>query len=472
MTIDASDLQNHLPGRRWFGGKGRTIASLELVDEGVLDDGPPALELAIVKVVYADGDSEHYHLPLIVHEDGTWRDAFDEPKRLALLGELLAHGVSIKGSTGVFGFSGAGMDPLSPPGTQSIRAIGAEQTNTSVVLDERYILKVFRKVALGPNPDLELSRLLTNKSFEHTPGHAGEISFEGELDGEEVVIDLGIAQPFISDAIEGWDKTLQAVRELYDAIHEADAPEDRKVLTEERAGDILEQLASLGDVTAAMHVALTRDETDPDLAPAEIESHDLEEWADRALASLRREMEHEPELAELAPAIQERIAQLPSVEDPGPKTRVHGDYHLGQVLFSRRGWMVIDFEGEPNRSLDERRAKQSPLRDVAGMLRSFSYATVAVMFERAEPGSDGWDRLEPWADCFESLAADRFLHAYLSKSHEGTFLPAERETQITMLDVFEIDKALYELGYERTHRPDWKRIPLKGIQQVISRRDV
>ena len=176
-----------------------------------------------------------------------------------------------------------------------------------------------------------------------------------------------------------------------------------------------------------------------------------------------------PELKELTSRIAERINTLSEVEEPGLKIRVHGDYHLGQVLSSTRGWMILDFEGEPARSLEDRRAKQSALRDVAGMVRSFSYAAIAALFERAEPGTDAWLRLEPWADMWEKLARERFLHGYLTRSLEGRFLPADRDTLMTMLDVFEIDKALYELDYEQRMRPDWARIPIRGIAHIIAR---
>lgn len=467
MIFNLDALLERLPEQRWFGGKGRTPASVTLVDHGVLDDGPPALVLALARVVYVDEGVELYHLPLLVQEDGSIADAFEDPARLSLFGELLAHGVSIKGEHGVFAFNGPGMDPLQPPGAQSVRSIAAEQTNTSLVLDDRFIVKLFRRIAPGPNPDLELSRVLTTKGFEHTPGHAGELSYEGEIDGEEIVLDLAIAQPFLPDMVEGWVKTLEAVRELYDQIHEADIAEDRRVLTEERAADMLETIAELGDATAGLHIALTREETEPDFVPETIQLEDLVEWSDSALVSLARELEVNPDIEPLAEAVKERLEALRTVDDPGMKTRIHGDYHLGQVLYGQRGWMLIDFEGEPARTLEERRAKQSPLRDVAGMIRSFSYATLQVLFERAEPDTDEWQRLQPWAECFESLAVERFLHAYLSRAHEGTFIPAARENLTTMLDAFVLDKALYELGYERSHRPGWIRIPMQGITRVL-----
>ena len=474
MRIDLEQLRNRLPEQRWFGGKGRPLASVEVIDHAILDDGPPSLALGIFRVNYEDGDSQLYHLPLLVEEDGSSRDALDDVDRLKLLGELMAHGDSVKGERGVFNFGGPGLDPLSPPGAGSARVLQAEQSNTSLVLDDSIIIKLFRRVDYGSNPDLELTRFLTNEAFSHIPPHLGEVVYEGdELQDEPVQIDIAIAQRFIPDAREGWVETLNHLRGLYDAVDPADVAEDLRFLTEERAARSLKWMGELGDVTASMHVALAREEADPEFGAEAIDESDLEEWAERARASLKTlQARRLPEIAALdplAPRIEAGIDRLKGLTERGSKTRIHGDYHLGQVIRSPRGWMILDFEGEPVRTLDERVAKQSALRDVAGMLRSLNYAAYAALFERGDPGSDEWARLEPWARTWEDLAREKLLSSYLTRSHEGRFLPTEREDLMTMLEVFEIDKALYELGYEIGHRPTWIRIPLEGIAKVIER---
>ncbi|MBW3595180.1 MAG: phosphotransferase [Actinobacteria bacterium] len=467
MKIDTQQILDRLPEQRWFGWKDRAIAAVDVVDFGVVDDGIPALTLAVVRVRF-DGGSALFQLPLLVEEDGTSRDAFEDVDRLRVFGACLAHGTSVKGAHGTFRFTGPGLDPLSPPGKVSARTMGAEQTNTSLVLDEQMIVKLFRRVDTGHNPDLELTRVLTESGFMHTPPHLGELVYEGVVDGEEVQIDLCVAQQFLSDSIEGWSETLKRLHQLYDSIEDQDIAEDMRFLTEERSGDLLALIQDLGEVTASLHVALSREELDPDIAPEPIERSDLEEWARSARASLQLLLDDGVvELQELAPQIEERIAKLPEVTEPGLKTRAHADYHLGQVLLTGRGWMILDFEGEPARTLEERRAKTSPLRDVAGMLRSFNYAATAALFERAEPDSEEWKRLAPWADTWETLARERFIHGYLMRSHEGRFVPRDRSELMVMLDVFEIDKALYEVGYERGHRPDWVRIPLHGIAKTL-----
>jgi len=463
VITDIGSIARRLPEQRWFGFKDRAITSVELLDEATLDDGPPALVLALLRVTI-DDEPILFQLPLLVEEDGTSRDPAEEPGRLAIFGELMAHGDSIKGSSGVFHFGGPGLDPLAvPPGSGSVRVVDAEQSNTSIVLDESVILKFFRKVDIGPNPDLELNRLLTSEGFDHIPAQLGEVTYEAEIDGDEATIDLAIAQQLIGDSTEGWSYLLSLLHRFYDEVDPADAREDHVFLTEERARESLDALEELGDVTASLHVALARDESNPDLVPEPMSPGDLEQL----VAEIRSSITNVP--AEALKGVARILKDVESIEDAGYRIRVHGDYHLGQVLRSARGWMILDFEGEPLRPLEVRRAKLNPLKDVSGMLRSLNYAAVATLFERAQPDGDEWERLAPWADVWEDLARDRFLTAYLTRAHEGRFLPADRDALAGLLAAFEVEKALYELDYEKGHRPDWIRIPERGIVRVAER---
>ena len=466
MITDPKTLLATLPEQRWFGHKDNALAGIELVDEVILSDGPPALVIAIVAVNF-EGEVVYYQMPLLVEEDGRARDAAEEPGRLALLGELMAHGDSVKGNSGIFHFGGPGLDPLAePPGRSSVRVVGAEQSNTSIVFDEQVILKFFRRVSVGMNPDLELNRFLTSEGFDHIPAQVGEMTYEGPIDGDEISIDLGIAQLFLAEGADAWEDVAQRLRAFYDEVDPADVSEDQRFLTEERAGSLLESIGELGDVIASMHVSLARDEAEPEIAPVPMEIEDISELRERIESSLDSASLD----TELDEAIRTRLQALEELEDAGSKTRVHGDLHLGQVMTTPRGWMILDLEGEPMRSLEERRAKQSPLKDVAGMLRSFNYAAVSALFERGEPGSETWDRLEPWAACWETLARERFLSGYLTRAHEGRFLPADRNALVALLSAFEIEKALYELAYEESHRPEWVRIPMHGIRRSLEDR--
>ena len=468
MVTDTEKLLEEFPNKRWFGAKGRALDRVEVLDEVVIDDGPPQLLLALVVVHLETEPRQIYQVLVHVHEDGRQTDALDDPERLTVIGELMAHGATFHGSSGDFHFGGPGLDPLAPPST-SASVLDAEQSNSSLVLDDEVIVKLFRRIEVGPNPDLELNRLLTNDGFERVPPQVGEILYEGTLHGEEVEIDLGVAQQFIADGIDGWQQILVDLQRLYDETDDTD-DDDLLATVEARAPSSLEAMEELGDVTASLHVVLSREELEFEMLSEPIDNQDLKEWAERARHMLSQLTEGGPaELAALEDAVQERIDRLRSIEEPGQKIRIHGDYHLGQVMLSPRGWLILDLEGEPVRSLEDRRAKQSPLRDVAGMLRSFSYAVWASLFDRTEPDSQEWLRLQRWGLAWEQLARDRFMTAYMRTSHEGTFLPPDREDLKVMLDVFEIDKALYELNYERGHRPQWIRIPLRSIAQVVGR---
>lgn len=477
MTLDLERLREELPSKRWFSDKGRTIASVDLVDRGTLEGGDEALVLTLVRVSFTEGPAALYHLPLLVTEEGSFRDATESPDRLRVLGELMAGGHPIKGEGGIFHFSGPGLNPEEPPGTGSVWVISTEQSNTSVVFDDEIIVKFFRKVEPGPNPDLELTRLLTNEGFRGIPAQVGEIFYEETPEEDSPVadderpatIDLGIAQHFVTGGTEGWELVLDHIGRTLDEIHEADVAEDMVSLIEERSSDLLGTIEQLGEVTAAMHVELAREDFEPEFRPEAIEADDLRAWNAGTLERLNVLAAEIAELAPLRDEIAARIGSVVELTDAGSTTRIHGDYHLGQVLRVPRSWFILDFEGEPARSLEERRAKHSPLKDVAGMLRSLSYAAQAVLFRRAEPDDPEWKRLEPWTATWEALARDRFLTAYLAKSHEGRFLPQDQDALATLLAFFEVDKVLYEISYEKASRPDWVRIPLRGIRTLIER---
>jgi trehalose synthase-fused probable maltokinase len=467
--IDLHHLVQWLPEQRWFGGKGRPISNVELVDEALVDDEHPRLVLAVVAVRYEDGDTDLYHLPLLLDDDGAFVDAPTHPDRLVALGELMAHGTPLKGTDSVFNFAGPGLDPLSEHVWSTARSAGAEQSNSSVVMDESIIVKFLRRVQPGINPEREITRLLTNQGFPHIPEHVGEITFEGSLADEDITMDLAVAQRYLTEATEGWTTMIRHLHALYDAAPPGTiAAPEQTALTEELAGESLRSLEDLGDVTAGLHVALTKEEFDPESLPALIDRQDLQRWAnDLQAAAKALAAAGVVEVEKWSRRLEQRALRLVKITRAGFKTRVHGDYHLGQVLASSRGWMIIDFEGEPARSLDERRQKQSPLRDVAGMLRSLSYVASVSMIERTSFGSEEWNRLQKWADVWEDLARGRFLTAYLRRSHEGKFLPPNRSDLKTMLDAFEIDKALYEIRYERGNRPDWVNIPLHGLGRIL-----
>jgi trehalose synthase-fused probable maltokinase len=470
VSIDVERLKDLLPGQRWFGGRDRTVDDVEVIDEVVVEDGPPALVFALFDV-NVSGQWQTYHAPLLIDQDGSLRDAFEDIDRLRTIGELMVHGNVLKGTHGTMYFGGVGLDPLSPPGHESIRAVGMEQSNTSLVLDDDVIVKVYRRVEPGANPDLELNRLLTNEGFEHVPPQVGEISYEGEIDGEAVAIDLAMAQRYIKGAVDGWVDVLRQVNELYDHIDSESPPDEIRASIESRAAQLLDSIEYLGDVTASLHVTLSREDMIPEFVPEPVLESDVREWSHATANALRTLLDDRlPGLSELSPGIERAIESFSALEgDLGYKTRIHADYHLGQVLHVGNEWLIIDFEGEPARRMQLRQIKNSPLRDAAGMLRSFCYAALVAVMERTEDGSNERRAMETWAQQWLALARERFLVGYWRQSYEGNFLPADKNAAATMLDFFEVDKALYELGYERVYRPHWLSIPLRGIRHLLER---
>ena len=478
--IDTTTLIEELAERRWFGDKERTINDLVVLDEATLADGPPQLIVALVRIDFADAGSALYHLPLLVDEEGAVTDAFDDVERLRILGDLMAHADSIKGNHGLFHFGGPGLDPLSPPGSGSIRSMGNEQSNTSIVLDEQVILKLFRKVEPGPNPDLELARLLTNEGFEGTPPQVGEVLYEGELDLDgsgpiEVSIDLGIAAQFIHDASQGWAEILRQVNAFYDEVHPEDAFEDIRTLTAERGATTFELLEELGDVTAKLHVALAREELEPDFVPEPIDVRDINAWTQATSKALKETLRTDIYgLGRVEEAFDERIDRLVALEgnDIGlegshprrlsPRPSTHRTTWLDGHRFRRRA--ASDDRRTPHEAISAQgRSGDAPvvlLRGDRGALRA-RRARLAGMARPVLLGA-----------CWEEFAREHFLAGYLRTADEGHFLPADRVNVGVMLDVFEIDKALYELAYERGHRPDWVRIPLRGLHQVLDRSEI
>jgi len=301
---------------------------------------------------------------------------------------------------------------------RTARALGAEQSNSSVVYDDAYILKLFRRLA-SPNPDVEVSAGLWRAGFDHVAEPLGVWRHDGD--------DLAVVQRFLAGGADGWELAVGAALE-------------GRPFTEE-AHDI-------GAVTAALHEALARAFGTWPASPAE--------WADAATARVASAAHDHID----GDAVRAAIDRVRGLRDAGVAIRVHGDYHLGQVLRSGARWYVLDFEGEPTRPLAERRAPSSPLRDVAGMLRSFGYAAGTAR-RRGAPAAQAAE--------WERAARDAFLGAYVERA--GELVPRDPAAAHALLTAFEVDKAVYEVAYEQGNRPDWVDIPLEGLRAVLARSD-
>jgi maltose alpha-D-glucosyltransferase/alpha-amylase len=469
-ALERTALPALLHSQRWFGGKAREIGSARVTDWGRLPDVPAAFA-AVVEVAYADGEPESYFVPLVVTNataDATrLHDALaDGAVCTALLNavgggrEFPTRAGSIRGTATPAFPALRGTDPLAVEGGP------ATSSNSLVFFGRRLLLKVFRRLQAGVNPDYELGRFLTERAgFDHTPRVAGQLEYI-PANGEPIA--LGLLQEVVASPGDGWDHALGELKGYY-------------ARTGEAVSDYLKAAATLGRRTAQMHLALASDPTDPAFAPEPRTPADAAALRDdvlrqgrQALALLKQALDRLPageartanRLLAVGPTALDRIAAEADAAPTGTKTRIHGDYHLGQVLRTDGDYVILDFEGEPTRTLAERRAKSSPVRDVAGMLRSYHYAAYAGLFAvtRDHPGE--FTRLEPRARAWHRQVSAAFLDAYRATAGGAAFLPQRPGEFATLLDLFALGKAFFELNYELNNRPDWVHIPMQGILEL------
>jgi maltose alpha-D-glucosyltransferase/alpha-amylase len=376
-----------------------------------------------------------------------------------------------------------------------VRRVSAEQSNSSFFFGDRFILKLFRHVEPGVNPDAEMGRYLTEKTtFDRTPPFAGAIELEASPDSEPITI--AMLQGLVPNEGDGWKWTIEeldryfetsaplkfpenAIAELGNPLELSEQPVSQ--MAKDNVGIYLDAAATLGRRTAEMHLALASQTDDPDFAPEPLTPENFQnvllefhQHASRVLDVLKERVSYLPdEVVEIAASVLSRrrrildhFISMHSNNFQTQRTRIHGDYHLGQVLRVKTDFEILDFEGEPARSLAYRRAKQSPLKDVAGMLRSFSYAAYASLINYAARHPEDVSRLEPWAQLWEHSVAAAFLRAYRETAQGAAFLPADSGDFKELLEIFLLDKALYEVLYELNARPEWVRIPLMGIMSL------
>jgi trehalose synthase-fused probable maltokinase len=451
--ISTEALQRFIVTQRWFGSKTREVAELDVLESIRLSEGEdPELHLAIVEVRFQPGTHELYQLPIGTRPvDDNWThgvicaeeervsyDAMADPELVRVLAKLMREDAEIETAQGVAEFRALdGCDALQG---EHVRALGAEQSNSSVVLDERFVLKAFRRLGPGVNPELEVLRFLTDRGFPHIAALRGYYAHTGgQLDTT-----LGVVQDYVAGSVDGWDLALEDLRS-------------------EDPMRFVARAESLGEVTGSLHAALASDNADEAFAPAETSAESLSLLTATVDEEIERMFRDLPEdLPELEPIrgrgeeIRDGLRALTQVGSAGRVIRHHGDYHLGQVLLDDGRWVILDFEGEPARSVVERRGKRSPLRDVAGMLRSFAYAATASRLLHDAPAPEGW----------EQAARDAFLTGYL-RTTDQSLLPPGHAAIERLLSVFELEKAVYELRYELDHRPDWVSIPVAGIVRLL-----
>jgi maltokinase len=427
--VDEQALIDFVTSQRWYGSKTRAVVHASVVDRATLRD---ELELQLVEVRFDTGTHETYQLLT----DGGGFDALADEAQARELLRLMQLGESVQAEDGTIDFGALATDD--DPASRHARLITGEQSNTSVVFDDELILKVFRRIEAGINPELELLRFLTERGFENIAQLNGWYVYTGK----QMDATLGILQRYVVGGEDGWERALDAM-----------------------AGDadgFLDSVRRLGEVTGTMHTTLGSDAADPNFSP--------EQTSQEALGLLTATVDEEIEnvfmgLPDDDPVLEpirgrgeevrERLRLLTNLGGAGRVIRHHGDFHLGQTLWANGDWVILDFEGEPARSLPERRRKRSPLRDVAGMLRSFAYAASAAEVLRGVAPPAGW----------EDRARQRFLEGYRSTVDQS--LVPSGASMDKLLRVFELEKAVYELRYELNNRPDWVRIPVAGIVRML-----
>jgi maltokinase len=413
--LGSDELLELIMGGRWFASKARDPESAHVSGVHVVDD---QVAVALVEVRFPGGTHDIYALAL-GSDDGRIVDALAR----ADLAVRLLHKSGVRADG------------------RRVRPVGVEQSNSSVVVDERHVLKLYRRLEAGPNPELEMLRVLGSRGFAHAP------PLEGELEHREPPVEatLAVVTGFVRSRGGGWELTLDSLQGQPDWLPD--------------------RARRLGEVTGTMHATLAADPEDPHFFPEEPSAEAVALLAasiDEEIESLFVNLPDLPALQSIASRggeLRDLSQALAQVGAPGLVIRVHGDLHLGQVLWSDRDdWVVIDFEGEPGRNLPERRQRHSPLRDVGGMLRSFAYAEDAARVLRRVEAPPGW----------EQRCREAFLKGY-GESVDRRLLPPSDVGAERLLGLFELQKLIYELRYELDNRPDWVGIPVAGLERLLEK---
>ncbi len=516
-------LPDFVTPRRWFGSKARVIRSILIVETVPI---LPAAYLVVLRVEYAEGTSESYVLPVgfaagmqaqtlrqerpaaviatlaAGQELGILYDAIWDPQFCEELLATIKEGRRYHGTGGdLVAAAGSSLPRLHGDAKQALPPVllGVEQSNTSVRYGDRLILKLYRRLEAGANPDQEMGQFLSEQThFANTPPFAGVLEFRPRERAGGEPTTVAFLQGFVPNQGDAWHYTLTSLAGYFAAARpqgEAGAQElampqaslleliRDEVPTQAEAliGPYLASARLLGRRTAELHLALSSAPADPAFAPEPFSAafqSDLHQsmrgLTDRIMNLLRARFEslaaadqaEARRVLALEGEIATRFDNLVSRPIQALRLRIHGDYHLGQVLYTGQDFMIIDFEGEPARPLGERRMKRSPLQDVAGMLRSFHYAAYAAYFAQKEEDAAG-PELEPWARFWHLWVSVAYLRTYLHVVNGAAFLPAAAYDLSLLLDAYLLEKAVYELGYELNNRPGWVRIPLEGILDTI-----
>ncbi len=526
IVLEAA-LLGYIRQRRWFGGKARYTRSVEIQDVIAVPYGTSVAHLILIQIEYSEGEPETYLLPItfaleerasqvinglpqavVAHlklggkdgdREGVIYDALFEQDFCNALLKAMARRRRFRGERGELVASHTPMvfRKILGPVEETLESalLKGEQTNTSVVYGGRFKLKLFRRLEEGVSPELEIGRFLTEKEpFPNAPPVAGVLEYQRRRKGEPLT--LGILHGYVQNEGDAWHYTLDSLSRYFEDVLvrpgiEAPLPlrgslldlsnESISPVVAESIGTYLVSAQLMGQRTAELHLALASAVDDLNFVPEPFSVtyqrslyHGMRSFALQVLQLLRQRLRYLPDevkanahrVLNLEDAIIERLQDVTRRKITGMRVRCHGDYHLGQVLYTGNDFVITDFEGEPARPLGERRIKRSPLRDVASMIRSFHYAAYAALRSTVLRPED-LPRLQEWALAWYQWVSATFLKSYLEFMAGTPILPKTREEMKVILDAYLLDKAIYEVNYELNNRPDWVGLPLQGILQVL-----
>lgn len=478
--------------QRWFTAAAEVV-SLEAADAIPLrTDAGHTVVVLLVTATRRDGRVDEYCVPLTARpesiatvtegsdprlveiatlEEGAAPvavyDSLADGESVNVLWSLCRAGAAPRGITSALRFTDLGLaaddgEVDEPP---QVRPLGREQSNSSVVRGDSELLKVIRRIVRGPNPELEMTDALAAVGF---AGVAAPLASIEHRPDDGVVGLAGIVQPFLPNGAEGWALALTSLRVCY-ADAEADGDGGGEETGAAGGATFVPEAARIGDVVGAMHLALRDPELRPGMRGERAGAQHLAAWSDRMLMEVDRLVASSSDAAaRLAPhraALDRTFAGVRDLRDGGMAIRIHGDLHLGQLLRTDAGWTVVDFEGEPDLPVAERRRLSSALADVAGMQRSFDYAAAIALTERMQPSDPHWDAMLGHGESWSRAGRDAFWAAYTARVTGSGLLPSAPDDVTRLRRAFELRKAVYELGYELGHRPDWAAIPMRFIEE-------
>jgi maltose alpha-D-glucosyltransferase/alpha-amylase len=507
--LEREVLPNHIHNSRWFGSKARSFRNLKVTEQIAFSSDTKGAQLWFVEVTYLDSPTETYAIPVKIASGETAHsitqnaphaivahfarsngailcDAIWDPTFRSQLFDTIVRSRTFGAEAGQFvGVATAGLESQELESSSNSQVLSAEQSNSSMLFDNRFFLKLYRKLEHGINPDVEITRFLTELTdFPNVPAFIGALEYRSPKAEPTVVCLLQQAVPNEGDV---WTLTVDAIGRYYDRVLErkADLQNETElpgVLFEELIGGVYpEKVKLMAQRTGELHLALASRADVPGFAPEPFNAmaqrsvfQSMRTSLRRAFTSLEKKLPDVPakfrhEAREVLAAEKEILAREKRLLDRrtnGAKIRIHGDYHLGQLLYTGKDFVILDFEGEPARPLSDRKMKRSALRDVAGIMRSFQYAAYSALWQPSMRQED-MPFLERWADLWYHQMSSVFLRSYLNTTTGAIFIPKNNDDLQIMVEAYLLDKAVYEIGYELNHRPDWVLIPVRGIKQIL-----